>query len=76
LIRDGDVVATTGVMQELANAMEDIGDAGADKAVLPIGFIVMKMMVKAEQDEVPKLVRFIGKYGQNTARRSPATSRW
>jgi hypothetical protein len=70
----GDIVATTGIMQELANAMEDIGGVGADKAILPIGFIVMRMMKEADPDEVPKLVQFLGRYGQNAARRNAVTS--
>ena len=73
LIDGGSIMRTTGLLQELANGMQKVCDAAAERAILPIGFAVMKMMVdeEVEEDELKKLMQFIVVYGENAAERSP-----
>jgi hypothetical protein len=74
LVDGGSVIGTMGLLQELANAMEETADTAADKAVLPIGFIALKLIPQSEPDELRKLVQFIVVYGKNAAARNPSTA--
>ena len=76
LIDNGSILGTTALLQELANGMDRTCDAAAEKAILPIGFCVMKMMVTEdiEEDELKKLMLFIATYGENSAERCPQSA--
>lgn len=73
LINGGSIMYTTALLQELANGMQKTCPGAAERAILPIGFCVMKMMVdeEIEEDELKKLMQFIVVYGESTAETSP-----
>jgi hypothetical protein len=74
LIEGNGVIGTVSLLQELANAMDETDDVAADRAVLPIGFIVLRLLVEAEAEDRTKLVQFLVRYGQNARSRNPATT--
>jgi hypothetical protein len=74
LINGGSLVESMALFQRLANKIEQAPPAAADKAILPLGFCVLKFMPEAEPADLKKLVQFIAVYGKNAAARNPAVA--
>ena len=66
LIDAGSLEDTMSIIQELANAMDDATEKAAQRAVLPIGFIALKLIEDAEDDEKARLLKFIHTYAENS----------
>jgi hypothetical protein len=74
LIEGDSLIGTVGLLQELANAMDETGDVPADHAVLPIGFIVLRLLVRADLEDRTKFVQFLVRYGQIARARNAVTA--
>lgn len=72
LIDTGSVESTMSIVQELANVMETaFTEKAASKAVLPIGFKVIRLMHDAEKENLIKLVQFLAQFVKRNAPKNP-----
>ncbi|KAK8893661.1 Vacuolar protein sorting-associated protein 35 [Tritrichomonas musculus] len=72
LIDTGSVESTMSIVQELANVMDTaFTEKAASKAVLPIGFKVIRLMHDAEKDSLIKLVQFLAQFVKRNAPKNP-----
>jgi len=65
LIDAGSIMETMALIQELANAMDDVTERASYRAILPIGFIALRLIPRATDEEKARLLKFIHAYGQN-----------
>lgn len=66
LINAGSIDGTMSIIQELANAMDDATEKAAQRAVLPIGFVALKLFEDADDEEKRRLLKFIHTYAENS----------
>lgn len=72
LINTGSVESTMSIVQELANVMDTaFTEKAASKAVLPIGFKVIRLMSEAEKESLVKLVQFLAQFVKRNAPKNP-----
>jgi hypothetical protein len=66
LIKADTIQDTLLLLQKLANAMTEVTDEAAVRAIFPISFCVMRMMMlpDLEAEEIAKFVTFVKVYGQ------------